>query len=135
MLLHKKTINKLIQKLHRIRLLWLRAKIQYYQQLCKMTRFLLMLSNLVEKQQHLEHLFNVHGYPRGKCNSNWIQKEVQLQLFKHLTIGLRNTCRQENYIWCLSDEKTYSITPRSLIHFYLFRFPACFSVDHKIAHY
>ena len=31
MLLHKKTINKLIQKLHRIRLLWLRAKIQYYQ--------------------------------------------------------------------------------------------------------
>ena len=29
----------------------------------------------------LEHLFNVHGYPRGNCNSNWIQKEVQLQLF------------------------------------------------------
>ena len=77
-----------------------------------------MLSNLLEKQQHLEHLFNVHGYPRGKCNSNWIQKEVQLQLFKHLTIGLRNTYRQENYIWCLSDEKTYSITPLSLIPYY-----------------
>ena len=31
MLLHKKTINKLIHKLQKIRLLWLRAKIQYYQ--------------------------------------------------------------------------------------------------------